>query len=169
MAGGKPPDYVALHLEAVPRRKSFGAWRKQSHRQRQERLPSWTAACALNRRLSTISVVAAIMTVVMVPVVIVSTVVVSRTVMPGAGDPDPAVRAIRPITGRPDVIHTRVGRNRLHHGHGCGCVNHRTGNDDRQWQPDGDAEADSGIGRHGRHAEQRGKDEYFRFHMFLLF
>ena len=66
---------------------------------KEARLPSWMAAFALNGQLPAISVAVAIMpitvvSVVRIPVVVVVTVVVSRTIMPGAGNPNPARREI---------------------------------------------------------------------------
>ncbi len=133
-----------------------------------KRLPSETAACALTDHLPVVTVVsAAIMSV--VPVVPIHD--MGRTIVPDAGHPDPAGREIRPISCRPDIIHARTGRGGLHHGDGrrcdwC-CVNHRRRDDDRQREPDGDAEADSGVGRHGGRTDQRDQEKYFSFHSFV--
>lgn len=97
---------------------------------------------------------------------------VSRTIMPGAGNPDAAGGDIRPIPGHPNVTYARPGRDHWHHRHRCRCnrcgANDRCCNDDRRGQSDGDAEADSRVGRQGSHAEQRGHDYDFRFHSFYF-
>ena len=95
----------------------------------------------------------------------------SRTMTPCTGHPNTAVRAIRPITRRPNIIHAWTGLNGLVHCHRHGrdwrCANHRCRNDYRERQPDGEAEADSGVGRHCGRADQRGQEKHFGFHGFI--
>lgn len=96
---------------------------------------------------------------------------VNWPVAPCARHPGVARRSIRPIARHPDIIHARAGRNRLNYSHRRGhdwrCANHRCRDDDRQWQPDGEAEADSGVGRHCNRTDQRGHEEHFSFHSFI--
>ena len=95
----------------------------------------------------------------------------SRTITPHPGHPNPAVHAIHPITRHPNKIHARTGENRLNRGprhrRDLSYANRRRGNDGRQWQPDGKAEADSGVGGHGCRAQQRGQEKYFGFHSMI--
>lgn len=131
------------------------------------KLPSVTAAFALMNHLPAVTVVV----VSVVPVVPIHD--PSRTIVPGAGYPDPAGGEIRPISCHPDIIHARTGRDRLHDSHrrrsdGC-CVNHRRRDDDRQREPDGDAVADSGVGRQGGRTDQRDQEKHFSFHSMFSF
>lgn len=92
----------------------------------------------------------------------------SRTMEPRAGHPNATGRAIRPVTWHPSKIHARTGWNGLNHCHRRGyrwrCANNRRRDDDRHGQPDGEAEADSGIGLHGSRADERGQQKHFGFH-----
>ena len=141
-----------------------------------KRLPSVTAACALPTHLPAVAVmVVSIAIISTLPVVVIVPVVsvrdMSRTVLPGAGHPDPASRINRPITGYPDITYARAGRGGLYHGNGRRyngrCINYRWCNYDRHRQPEGEAEVNSGVGRHGSRADQRSQEYDFCFHMFF--
>ena len=92
----------------------------------------------------------------------------NRTMAPCPRHPSITGRSIRPITRGPDITHARTGRNRSNHCHrrGCDrrCDNDRCRNDDRQRQPDGEPEVNSGVCGHCSRADQHGHEQHFWFH-----
>ena len=163
------PHHITYHVSRITyhvSRITHHASRITRHRPRGKgcrrgRQPVW--------RRSLTAVSAAVTITIPVMATVVAAANIDRTIMPSTGYPNAAGRAIRPATGRPNVIHVRTGRDRLNHGLGRGRTNNRCRDDDRQRQPHRDAEADSGVGRHGSHAEQRGHEHDFRFHSFFQF